>query len=147
MSSLAKLKLVSVQQDRRNPIFLRRSKLTSQLEDQIASAKAASGGAVFVAHRQKSVRDKQTGERVQVEISRKVRQWWFTTQSGKIALALRYGAKPLELSKGKNAIEVANMDELIATLELVKLAVQAGELDTQLEQVGGALREGFKRKK
>lgn len=38
-----------------------------------------------------------------------------TTQAGKLVLALRYGAKPLEISKGKNAIEV------------IKQATQAGE--------------------
>jgi hypothetical protein len=44
-------------------------------------------------------------------------------------VALRYGAKSIEIQKGKNAIEVTEMDDLIATLEIIKQAVQAGELD------------------
>jgi len=39
------------------------------------------------------------------------------------------------------------MADLIATLEVVKDAVQAGELDPQIEQVSGALRAGFAKKK
>lgn len=73
--------------------------------------------------------------------------WWFSAPNGKIALALRYGAKPLEIAKGKNAIEVANMDDLVATLEVIKQAVHAGELDAQIEQASGALRAGFAKKK
>lgn len=31
--------------------------------------------------------------------------------NGQIAQALRYGAKPLEIAKGKSAIEVADMND------------------------------------
>jgi len=60
-------------------------------------------------------------------------------------LNIRYGAKLVELAKGKTAIEIGNADELIKTLELVKSAVDAGELDTQIEAVSGAVRAGFRR--
>jgi hypothetical protein len=46
-----------------------------------------------------------------------------------------------------NCIEVAGMDDLIATLEVIKDAVHAGELDAQIEQASGALRAGFAKKK
>jgi hypothetical protein len=62
-------------------------------------------------------------------------------------LAIRYGAKQIEIAKGKNAIEVTGMDDVITTLEVIKQAVQAGELDAQIEQVSGALRAGFAKKK
>ena len=39
------------------------------------------------------------------------------------------------------------MDELVAALGAVKEAVQAGELDAQIEQASGALRAGFAKKK
>jgi len=50
-------------------------------------------------------------------------------------------------AKGKNAIEVVGMDDLVVTLELLKGAVHAGELDAQIEQASGALRAGFAKKK
>jgi hypothetical protein len=49
----------------------------------------------------------------------------------------------LELAKGKNAIELASGDELIATLHALKTAALAGELDPQIEAASGALRAGF----
>lgn len=61
-------------------------------------------------------------------------------------LGLRYGAKPIELAKGKSGIE-CSMDELIAALEAVKDAVAAGELDTHIEAASGSLRAGFAKKK
>ena len=39
------------------------------------------------------------------------------------------------------------MGELITTLGVIKEAALAGELDTQMEQVSGALRAGFGKKK
>ncbi len=58
-------------------------------------------------------------------------------------MSVRYGSKTLELAKGKNAIELATGEELIAVLERLKAAVLAGELDAQIEAASGALRAGF----
>ena len=147
MSALAKLKLVSAQADRKSPTVLRRAKLTGKLLDQISLAKAAIQGSTYAATRVKFVQDSATGERKQVEIATRVKQWWWKAPSGKIMLALRYGAKPIEIAKGKNAIEVNGMGDLVAALESVKEAVATGELDAQIEQVSGSLRAGFAKKK
>ena len=147
MSALAKLKLVSVQAGQKSPTVLRRNKLTGKIQAQISLAKAAVAGDVFTAKKVKFVTDAETGERKQVEIATRVKPWWFTAPTGKTVLALRYGAKSIEIVKGKNAIEVAGMDDLIATLEVIKEAAQAGELDAQIEQASGALRAGFAKKK
>ena len=147
MSALSKLKLVSAQAERKSPTILRRNKLTGKLSDQIAAAKAATEGGTYAATRVKFVQDSESGERKQVEIATRVKQWWWKAPTGKIMLALRYGAKPIEIAKGKNAIEVGSMAELVAALEAVKEAVQAGELDAQIEQVSGSLRAGFAKKK
>ena len=147
MSALAKLKLVSVAAGQKSPTVSRRAKLTAHLTEQIAMAKAQTAGEIYAGKRVKFVADAETGERTQVEVSKRVKQWWFTAPNGKLALALRYGAKPIEIVKGKNGIEVADMAELITTLGVIKDAVNAGELDTQMEQVSGALRAGFSKKK
>lgn len=147
MSVLSKLKLVSAQAERNSPAILRRNKLTGKLTDQIAAAKAATEGGVYVSQRVKFIKDPETGERKQVENATRVKQWWWKSPTGKIMLALRYGAKPIEIAKGKNAIEVGSLAELVAALEAVKEAVQAGELDAQIEQVSGSLRDGFAKKK
>lgn len=147
MSALSKLKLVSAQADHKSPAILRRNKLTGKIEVQIAAAKAATEGGNYSASRVKYVKDSETGERKQVEIATRVKQWWWKAPTGKIMLGLRYGAKPLEIAKGKNAIEVGSMTDLVVALEAVKEAVVAGELDAQIEAASGALRAGFAKKK
>jgi hypothetical protein len=59
-------------------------------------------------------------------------------------VTLRYGAKVIELAKGKNAVELASKADLITTLETLKEAVLAGELDVQIEAASGAIRSKFK---
>jgi len=51
----------------------------------------------------------------------------------------------IELGKGKNAVEVADLNALIEALTTVKNAVLAGELDAEIEKASGALRSGFKK--
>jgi hypothetical protein len=66
-----------------------------------------------------------------------------TADNGKLALCVRYGTKILELAKGKYAIEVASDKDLLSTLETVKSAVLAGELDTTIDNAANKLRAGF----
>ena len=47
---------------------------------------------------------------------------------------MRYGSKPLEFAKGKNAIELASESEVADTLRKVRDAVELGELDAVIEQ-------------
>jgi hypothetical protein len=78
-----------------------------------------------------------------METVKRVREWFWINDAGKINLSVLYGSKVLELSRGKNAIELATGEELIAVLEKLKAAVLAGELDAQIEAASGALRAGF----
>ena len=47
---------------------------------------------------------------------------------------MRYGSKPLEFAKGKNAIELASEAEVADTLRKVREAAELGELDALIEQ-------------
>ena len=91
----------------------------------------------------RTVTDKQTGERKTVESAKRVKQWWFVADSGKVCLQVRYGTQVLDLAKGKNSIEVGTGAELITVLQTVKSAVEAGELDAQIEAASAAVRERF----
>jgi len=51
----------------------------------------------------------------------------------------------IELAKGKPSVEVASGPELVKALESIKAAVEAGELDAQIETASASLRSGFKR--
>jgi hypothetical protein len=93
------------------------------------------------------VKDSETGERRNVEVQKRVRAWWWTAENGRVHMFVKYGAKTLELAKGKQAIEVGTLDDLIPTLETLKAAVAAGELDAHIEAVSGQMRSGFVGKK
>ena len=145
MSTLNSLKLTASKKPTSvPPILHRRYKLSNKVWEQLQLAKAKKEGGNFTTKKFKTVKDIE-GSRRSVEIERQVRPWWFVSAEGKVCLNIRYGAKLIELAKGKSAIEIANADDLIKTLELVKSAVDAGELDTQIESASGAVRAGFGR--
>ena len=127
-----------------NPQVHRRLKLSRKIWEQIELAKAQAAGQQFTMKKFRTVTD-QDGLKKSVEIPRRVRAWWWTTDTNKVALNIRYGARAVEFSKGKSSVEMATADELIPTLELIKRAVEAGELDAQIEAASVKLREGFKK--
>jgi hypothetical protein len=121
----------------------RRNKLSNKLWEQLQLAKAHAGGETYTPTRLRSVKDPDTGIRKDIEVPKRVKPWWFVADSGKVCLNVKYGARVLELSKGKSAVEVAGPQELIKTLEAIKSAVDSGELDAQIELASNSLREGF----
>jgi hypothetical protein len=60
---------------------------------------------------------------------------------------IHYGSQLLELQNGLNAVEVDDMSTLVSTLELIKLAADKGELDSQINAVSQLVRAGFKQDK
>ena len=142
--SLNNLKLVATKQPGALPqIAQRRNRLIAKIREQTELAKAQQQGKSFSPTKYRSVKDAETGERRNVEAQKRVRAWWFTAENGKLCLQVRYGAKVLELAKGKTAIEMGSISDLIPTLDALKAAVTAGELDTQLEAVSATMRSGF----
>ncbi|MEI6470787.1 MAG: DUF6641 family protein [Betaproteobacteria bacterium] len=93
----------------------------------------------------KSIVDKETGLRKQVEMPKRIKPWWFQSEQGKVCVSVKYGSWTIELAKGKPSVEVGSAQDLIKTLETIKTAVEAGELDTQIETASASLRSGFKR--
>lgn len=145
MATLASLKLVAAKKPSNlSSAVLRRNKLLTKLEEQLHLATAHNKGDTYAPMQIKSVTN-AAGERVQITQPKKIKPWWFVSDSGKVCIAIRYGAKVIELAKGKTAIEVNNPASLIEALDAVKAAVQAGELDMQLEVTSMKLREGFGR--
>jgi hypothetical protein len=146
MSTLDTLKLVAVKKPTHTPtVVIRRNKLASKVWEQLQLAKSQIEGTKFEVKKYRSYTDKESGLRKQVEVSKHIREWWFRNEQGKVCVAIKYGTRVLELAKGKHSIEVGSTDELIKALELVKQAVELGELDQQLEQASGSVRKSFKK--
>jgi len=146
MSALSSLKLVALKKPSHMPaIVIRRNKLSSKLWEQIQLAKSQLDGTPFVVMKYRSMVDRETGLRKQVELPKRIKPWWFQSEQGKVCVSVKYGSWTIELAKGKPSVEVANAQDLIKTLETIKSAVEAGELDAQIEMASASLRSGFKR--
>jgi hypothetical protein len=142
---LAALKLTNTRKPTQQPaIIQQRNKLAKRIWEQMELAKAQASGGTFASKRLISIKG-DDGIRRTVETAKRVKPWWFAAENGKVCLNIRYGAKLIELAKGKTAIEVANAEELLKVLDIVKAAVIDGELDQQIEAASGQLRAGFKR--
>lgn len=143
MATLASLKLVAAKKpSQQSPASQRRNKLSSKILEQIQLARAHSTGQSYAPTKTKMATNAE-GERVAITVPKRIKPWWFTDTNGKVCVAIRYGAKIIELAKGKSAIEVASSEALIEALETVNSAVLGGELDAQLESASVKLRDGF----
>lgn len=146
MSALSNLKLVAVKKPRNMPaIVIRRNKLATKLWEQINLAQSQLDGKPFVVMKYRSINYGETGLHKQVEVPKRIKPWWFQSEGGKVCVAVKYGSWTIELAKGKPSVEVASGEELVKALAAIKAAVEAGELDAQIEQASRALREGFRK--
>ena len=143
-SALAQLKLTDARKPQQVPqVVQRRNKLALRVWQQMELAKAQASGGEYRVTKYRSYTDIETGTRRQVEQHVTVKPWWFSTQSGKLAVSVRYGSRILELAKGKYAVELAHPNDLTVTLDAIRAAVLAGELDSAIDAAANTLRAGF----
>ena len=144
MSTLSKLNLTAVKKSAQmSPVQYRRNKLAKRLWEQAQLAKSKQTGTQYTIPQFRTVKNLETGERRQVELQKRVKQCWFTTETGKLAISIRYGNKLLELARGKFAVEIADETALVTTLDVIRSAVLNGELDAAIEAASAKLRAGF----
>ena len=132
MGVLDKLKIVALAKEVKGTIEQeRRKKLAGQLTEQLKLAEAALGGMVY--QRTKSAWETDAeGNRYRVQRPVKLRQWWTVGDGGAVQFGVRYGAVPLQLQRGKTAVEVTKLADLPVVIKTVMQAVEAGELDTAM---------------
>ena len=144
MSGLNALKLVQAKREKgSSPQHARRQKLSTKLAEQIQLAKAQQSGTEFSPVRVRTVKDEATGQSRKIEVPKKLKPWWWTDDTGKLCITVRYGARTLEIVEGKNAIETDNIADVIASLQVIRSAVDSGELDKRIEAVMGQVKAGF----
>ena len=78
-----------------------------------------------------------------MEVNKRLREWWFKNEQGKVCVSIKYGSQLIELAKGKHSVECDTAQGLIKALEQIKSAVEQGEFDTQIETASMTLRKGF----
>ena len=118
-----------------SPAQHRRKKLVAKLEEQLALVRAQAEGKRYVVVTPAWTRD-EDGNKHPVQKERLVRAWWWN-DGGALTMVVRYGARQIELSKGKKAISVPDIGALPGTIGTLIQAVNAGELDAAISEVVG----------
>ncbi len=144
MSGLNALKFTNRKRQQGNsPQQARRQKLSVKLEEQIQLAKAQQSGTEYAPTKIRTIKDEATGESRKVEVPKKLMPWWWSDDKGKLCISVRYGARTLEIVEGKNAIETDSIADVITSLQVIRTAVDAGELDKRIEAVTQKVKNGF----
>lgn len=144
MSHLSKLNVTQLKKPQSlSPAEQRRMKLVAKLDEQLSLAQAQAEGRRYVVTKPSWTRD-EAGNKQRVQRERVVKPWWWQDGEG-LCLVARYGARILEISKGKRAITVTTPAMLPGVLNTLKAATIAGELDGAIEQVIASAKMNAKR--
>ena len=131
MSMLKALNIVALPKLSKNdPLLQRRVKLLTQLEQQ--RELAANPNYSVLTKKWVKQEDKS---KLLVDKQKRVKKWWVVDMAGVCFFTVRYGSKLLELEKGKAAITVGNIENLVGVIDAVIAAVRNGELDTLLDNI------------
>lgn len=137
MSVIASLKLIEFKpQNAQGRIFVRRRKLVEKIEQQIKLANDPSYAPtklIWAAD--------ESGTQQRREVKKRIKRWWVENIDGSAQLTIRYGSKPLEMTKGKNAFACDNISVIAPILEAIKQAVIDGEFDAILNGQVSAVRK------
>ena len=140
MIQLADVKLVSaVRPTFQDPVTLKRTKFISRVSEQLEIANLLMKG--------KQIPFTSFHDPVSLKRPRKVSPWWWTDKDGKYLMAIKYGSKVIELTRGKSAVQAETLEQIIEVLKSLKLATSNGELDLHLTQASELIRKKFKVKK
>ena len=113
------------------PVIGKRLKLIERLEQQREMAQCLIDNKRFEAFKEKKVKNPETGE---ITIQRRpttVRPWYYDSDEYYYP-EIKVGNKPIELQKGKPAIDVGDKAKLPEIIDTIIQAIEKGELDSAL---------------
>src|ERR1700759_617003 len=115
-----------------DPVQFRRTKFIAKLEEQKLLLKDSNH--VRTVQRWTKV----DGERQATTKQQAIRPWWKTDASGLVVMSVKFGAKPVEVEKGKAGTAVGPRESPPAVIAALTAAVRAGELDEVFSQAAKA---------
>ena len=143
---MSSLKLVQAKrQGKTDSVQFRRSKVLVKLDEQIALAKALRSGQTLSIKRVRKERDEMTGVLRTIESVKRIKQFWFNSESGKTYVELLYGQTAIEFKKGVTAIELADDGQVVDVLETLRKAVEVGELDAHITAASEVVKARFRK--
>jgi hypothetical protein len=92
--------------------FATYNKLLKSLNEQKLSAEAAIEGKQYYGEK-RTMRMDEDGEKHYSTSQKRVKQWFFTNDGDVWFMEVRYGNKPLQLTKGKTVIVVGAMGKVL----------------------------------
>ncbi len=121
MVVLSNLKLVASKRNQStSPVLQRRNKLCGKLAEQLQIVEAQKTGQIYAPTKLRTVTNNATGETTTVQVPKRVKEWFWTAENGKLNLSVKYGSKTLALNKkGANAIELEKWSGLFEQIFLV----------------------------
>lgn len=111
----------------------RRAKLIEKLDDQLSMVNALISGEDFVRIKRLWKTD-ETGHRHLVERPKRIRNWYWMGAGG-CFFQIWYGSKVIEIKPGMSAIRVEKREQLPDAIRAAIKAIEAGELDVQIEAI------------
>ncbi|MEK9684186.1 MAG: DUF6641 family protein [Rhodospirillaceae bacterium] len=125
MSILNEAKFVVFDPKKNSDVIKRKRKTVCDgISDQIALAKNPS-------YRPASFKwtTSVDGEVKKTRVYKNLKPWWYESDRNTLIVSVKYRGKPLKLVDDFNGMEVANNEELVTTLEALKLEFESGDLD------------------
>ena len=113
------------------PAIGKRLKLIERLEQQKEMAQCLIDNKRFEAFKEKKVKNPETGEITTQRRPTTVRPWYYDSDEH-YYIEIKVGNKPIELQKGKPAIDVGDKAKLPEIIDTVIQAIEKGELDSAL---------------
>jgi len=120
----------------RNPFVTAKNNLLNNLQHQLKSAEAMIAGEVYMVEKMRTVTE--NGEKLRKLVKRPMRHWYWRDSTGVVRFAVRVSNKRIELVKGKADVVVGKDTDLPSIIEQLIKAVEAGELDVEIEGVVNA---------
>jgi len=128
-----------------DPVTNLRNKMLVALDHQINAFNADQQNQPYFTYTEKwQLVDEATGRKERVKVQHPIRKMWFSDAGGRILLELRFANKAVQVG-GKSSVVVGTLDKLVPTLQTVRKAVAAGELDAVLQGVVESRKKAFKK--
>lgn len=134
MATLSKFNLKTVKRiNGKDPKINKRNKLVKALEEQLTIVEHKINGQEYKAVK-KVWKDNGSGEKVLMEVPKRVREWYFEQDSGWY-IQCRYGARVLDIVGRNNSVYVNKITGVPKIINALIEATNKGELDDAIERV------------
>ena len=123
---------------------IRTAACNGALDEQIRLAERMQAGERYTPTVPRWEIDPATGERRRIEWPRRLYAWFWQVDGTEWFVTLRYGNRCIELARGRRAVQVDCLAEVVATLKTLRAAAGEGEFDAGLESASRAIHARFR---